>query len=83
MDWMPIITKTKHFHLGSYSFTEGKRQIAIDTHDQPISEDTILYLREIAPAININNATLILERDHNLSTSDWVTDVNKLNGVFQ
>lgn len=83
LDWLPILKKTNHFHLGSYSFTEGAIRIAIDTHDQPVSEDTLSYLRKIASVINSNKgATLIVERDHNLNLSEWINDVNKVSEAF-
>ena len=73
--WLPVVRDMPHFHIAGYRRTEGEPALVIDSHDSPIAEDTLAFLRAFARERGgLAGLTLVVERDANIDFAPWAAD---------
>jgi uncharacterized protein (UPF0276 family) len=80
--WIPLLAHTRHFHVAGYAASIMQPPITLDTHDGPLSDDTLDFIRRHAADIGGSDTTLTYERDGNLDEISIATDLRRLHAIF-
>ncbi|WP_405490488.1 DUF692 family multinuclear iron-containing protein [Streptomyces sp. NBC_00096] len=74
--WAEVPGVGRRFHLAGYSPSPAAPSLIVDSHDVPVSDDTLdlvtLFAGRAAP-----DATLVVERDANHDLDEWRTDLDR------
>lgn len=74
--WKPLIRKTNNFHVAGFRMSTTRPSLAVDTHDVPINNETIAFMKKIMPISDkANNKTIVVERDANIDYLTWKQDL--------
>ncbi|MCU7926978.1 MAG: DUF692 family protein [Candidatus Thiodiazotropha sp. (ex Dulcina madagascariensis)] len=81
--WLPLVSNNHNFHIAGYRTTDGTPQLAIDTHDVPVSEKSFSFSKEVLLSSHTDDfqKTLVLERDANINYNSWADDLHKLRTI--
>ncbi len=80
--WLPVVRAMPHFHIAGYRRTEGEPALVIDSHDSPIAEDTLAFLRTFERERGgLEGLTLVVERDANIDFDPWAADIRAVEAV--
>lgn len=85
-NWANLAVTTPHFHVGGYRTLNSTaiKDMYVDTHDVPLSEESLIFLAEFFQAQGFpKNTTLVIERDHNLNLRDWEQDIKSVRQVIK
>jgi hypothetical protein len=80
-EWIEIAKKTSHFHVGGYE-QGGRTKYYVDSHNKPLSVDTINFIKKFKPYVLNESATIVVERDFNLNFDEWYNDIEAIKALF-
>lgn len=78
--WDALVQNTTHFHVAGYRI-DKTTQLAIDTHDMPISEEVLNVMH--MQKNNLHGKTLVIEFDESVDIERWQHEIHKIKNVVQ
>lgn len=80
--WLPVIDASRHFHVAGYNLSILQPHLVLDTHDQPLSDDTLAFIERYRTRFEHPGATLTYERDDAFVDRDIDADLKRLRTLF-
>jgi uncharacterized protein (UPF0276 family) len=72
--WDGLLRNTTHFHTAGYELSANPPHIAVDTHGQPLAEDTLALIRRVTRQLP-QPMTICVERDEKVELELWSHDL--------
>ena len=83
-DWKNIISKARHFHIGSYNLSSVDTAFHIDSHASEISDEFEQFCHQILPLINLNaDIYVTYERDAQEDIASVSLDLSRTREMFR
>jgi uncharacterized protein (UPF0276 family) len=81
--WLPLAGKGTHYHIAGFRKTSGEPKLAIDTHDVPVSNESVRLAESVFLDCNHDkkNRTIVVERDANITFESWEKDLSRVRFV--
>ncbi len=79
--WDGIALSAQHYHVAGYSSSGTVPSFTRDTHDQPISRETLLFLSRLAQKSCIAT-TMTVERDGEHAWDVWLEDIQRVRDAW-
>jgi methanobactin biosynthesis cassette protein MbnB len=80
--WRNVIAAAHHFHVAGYRNSIVEPFIALDTHANSLSPETLAFLRDFRSVFDKPGATMTYERDQEIEFEDIVADLKLLRNLF-
>lgn len=80
--WEPVLATSRHFHVAGYRPSILAPHLSVDTHDEPLSDLTVSFIKQYRSYLDKPGATLTYERDDHFDTQEIQTDLNRLRSIF-
>lgn len=74
-DWENLAVRADCFHVAGYRGSGTEPEFLVDSHDGELSPETIAFLRTAAPKLANRDASIVVERDANISQESWSRDI--------
>jgi uncharacterized protein (UPF0276 family) len=72
--WTPLVARSAHFHAAGYRTADTVPPFVQDSHDGPLSNETLALLRRCKPFLAGRESSLCIERDANINVENWSAD---------
>lgn len=73
--WLALARGAVRFHAAGYRAAGTQPEIIQDSHDGELSQETLAFLRQVAPLTRGRDCTMVVERDANIEEESWARDL--------
>ncbi|MDL5594222.1 methanobactin biosynthesis cassette protein MbnB [Metapseudomonas otitidis] len=80
--WLPVIDASRHFHVAGYNLSILQPHLVLDTHDRPLSDETLAFIETWRERFDSPGATLTYERDDAFVQREIDNDLATLRTLF-